>query len=224
MTTQHPEYLGQVALARREALGLTKQAVHATVGLNPLTISKIENGEAGRIRKDTLTRLDKVLKWRDRSAEFAFTMRRPPVEIDADSLEEPIPSVLYIPFPPELIQTTVKMAEQVADTAGSDERLASIVNSMDIVADRILRAWTIADVERQRFEGTLSSATIEMLLGHYMRRTPQAPTGQDQDELMYLRWLLGRLPDNVPAEQEERFVQRWARVQQIFAAPRRINE
>ncbi|MFF5037875.1 helix-turn-helix domain-containing protein [Nocardia salmonicida] len=224
MTTQHPEYLGQVALARREALGLTKQAVHAAVGLNPLTISKIENGEAGRIRKDTLTRLDKVYKWKERSAELAFTMRRPPVEIDADAPEEPVPSVLYIPFPPELIQTTVKMAESVADAAGGDERLAAIVNSMDTVADRILRAWTIADVERQRYEGTLSSATIEMLLGHYMRRTPQAPTVQDENELMYLRWLLGRLPDSVPAEQAERFAQRWALVQQIFAAPRRINE
>ncbi len=224
MTTQHPEYLGQVAHARRDALGLSKQAVHAAVGLNPLTISKIENGDAGRIRKDTLTRLDKVLKWKDGSAEAAWTSRRPPVEISEDSGEKPVPSVLYIPFPPELIQNTVKMAEQVADIAGEDERLASIVSNMDTVADRILRAWTIADVERQRYAGTLSSATIEMLLGHYMRRTPEAPTVQDQNELMYLRWLLDRLPESVPAEQAERFAQRWALVQQIFSAPRRINE
>ncbi|WP_280462221.1 helix-turn-helix domain-containing protein [Nocardia carnea] len=221
MSTQHPEYLGQVALARREELKLSKQAVHAAVGLNPLTISKIESGEAGRIRKDTLARLDRVLQWRDGSAKDALTARLPPREI-GDS-PEPVPTVLYIPFPADLIQTTVNMAEEIAEVAAGDERLAEIVGTVDTVADRILRAWTIADIERQRYEGTLSSATIEMLLGHYMRRTPQAPTTQDHNELMYLRWLLGRLPDSVSAEDEERFAQRWARVQQIFASPR-INE
>lgn len=221
-TQQHPEYLGQVVRARREDLGLTKQAVHAAVGLNPLTLSKIEDGNATRIRKDTLARLDRVLRWKDRSAEGAFTDQRPPVEIGTNS-GEPVPSVLYIPFPPELIQSTVKMAEQVASIAGGDERLASIVGSIDTVADRILRAWTIADVERQRYEGTLSSATTEMLLGHYMRRTPEAPTVQDQNELMYLRWLLGRLPESVPAEQADQYAQRWALVQQILTAPRRSS-
>ncbi|NNH73649.1 helix-turn-helix transcriptional regulator [Nocardia uniformis] len=222
MTTQHPEYLGQVTHARREELKLSKQAVHASVGLNPLTLSKIENGQAGQIRKDTLSRLDRAMQWKEGSAEAAFVWRRPPVE--ASKSPATAPSVLYIPFPPELIQSTVKLAETVADAVGGDERLAGIVSNMDTVADRILRAWTIADIERQKFEGTLSSATIEMLLGHYMRRTPQAPTVQDADELLYLRWLLGRLPESVPADQEERFVQRWARVQQMFSVPGRITE
>ncbi|WP_330180929.1 helix-turn-helix domain-containing protein [Nocardia sp. NBC_01503] len=213
--------MGQVALARREVLDLSKQAVHAAVGLNPLTLSKIENGQAGRLRKDTLARLDKVLQWQDGSAEAAWTMGRPPVEVTKSA--QTVPSVLYIPFPPELIQDTVKLAELVAHIAGDDERWAALVADMDTVADRVLRAWTIADIERQRFEGTLSPATIEMLLGHYMRRAPEAPTVQDQDELMYLRWLLGRLPDTTPADQEERFAQRWARVQQMYAAPRRIS-
>lgn len=223
MTTQHADYLGQVAQARREKLGLSKQAVHAAVGLNPITLNKIENGQAKGIRKDTLSRLDKVLEWKAGSAEAAFVSRQPPVELGT-SQEPVVPSVLYIPFPPELIQTTVMLAEKLAAAVGTDEQLAGIASDMDIVADRVLRAWTIADVERQKFEGTLSAATIEMLLGHYLRRTPQAPSVQDEDELLYLRWLLGRLPDSVPAEEETRFAQRWARVQQMFAGPRRITE
>ncbi|WP_405140383.1 helix-turn-helix domain-containing protein [Nocardia sp. NBC_01388] len=222
MTTQNPGYLGQVVRERRDALKLSKQAVHAAVGLNPLTLSKIENGQAGRVRKDTLTRLDKVLQWKSGSAAAAFDTARPPIDIALAPV--PIPSVLYIPFPPELIQMTVKLAELVADSAGTDERFASVVNSMNTVADRVLRAWTIADIERQRYGGTLSAATIEMLLGHYLRRTPQAPTDADQDELMYLRWLLGRLPES-ESEQAERYAQRWARVEQMLAAaPRQINE
>ncbi|MFE1596572.1 helix-turn-helix domain-containing protein [Nocardia sp. NPDC058705] len=220
--TQHPEYLGQAVQARRNELGLSKSAVHAISGLNPLTLSKIEDGQAGRIRKDTLNKLDTALQWQKGSAEAAFTARRPPVEATATA--QRAPSVLYIPFPPDLIQSTVKLAETVSSMAGGDERLADVVASMDTVADRILRAWTIADVERQRYDGTLSPATIEMLLGHYMRRTPDAPTAQDNEELLYLRWLLGRLPDSTPADQEERFAQRWTHVQQMFAAPRGINQ
>lgn len=216
MTAQHPEYLGEVALARREALDLTKQAVHQAVGLNPLTLSKIESGQAGRLRKDTLSRLDRVLQWKDGSAAAAWISRTPP-KVDTSADAEPVPQVLYIPFPGELIHGTVELAQAVAAAAGGDERLTTIVSDMDTVADRILRAWTIADVERQRHEGTLSSSTTEMLLGHYMRRTPEAPTAQDQDELWYLRWLLGRL-ESVPAEQHERFAQRWERVQLMLAA------
>ncbi|WP_216897355.1 hypothetical protein [Nocardia alni] len=184
-------------------------------------MSKIENGLAGRIHKSTFTRLDKVLQWEDGSAEKAFTSRRPPVK--ATTSAQPVPTVLYVPFPPDLIQKTVKLAEAVTEAAAGDERLATLVTEMDTVADRILRAWTIADIERQRYEGTLSSATIEMLLGHYMRRTPEAPTVQDQEELMYLRWLLGRLPES-DSEQEERFAQRWVRVQRMFAASHRTSE
>lgn len=218
--TQHPEYLGQVALARRKALKLTKRAVHQAVGLNPLTIGKIESGQAGRIHADTLARLDTAYLWEEGSAKDAFMSRLPPREIKPDSPKKRAPSVLYIPFPPDLIQRTVILAKDITDAAAGDERLAEIVDSADTVADRILRAWTIADVERQRFDGTLSEATIEMLLGHYMRRDPQAPTAQDHTELMYLRWLLGRLPDSVPAEEEERFADRWAQVQQMLASSR----
>lgn len=220
MSTQHPEYLGQVALARRTALKMTKRAVHQAVGLNPLTISKIESGQAGRIHADTLTRLDTVYLWEPNSAKDAFLSRMPPREINPDSPKKPAPRVLYIPFPPQLIQRTVNVAKEITEAAAGDERLAEVVGSADIVADGILRAWTIADVERQRFAGTLSPATIEMLLGHYMRRDPEAPTAEDQDELMYLRWLLGRLPDSVPAEDEERFADRWAQVQQMLASSR----
>jgi len=219
--TTHPEYLGQVAQARREELELSKQAIHDAVGLNPLTVSKIENGQARRLQKNTLKRLDEVLRWKDGSAAAAFKTRTPPKEATPPKR---VPTVLYIPFPPELIQKTVKLSETVAEAAAGDERLAGLVSEMDTVADRILRAWTIADIERQRYEGTLSSATIEMLLGHYMRRTPQAPTPQDHEELMYLRWLLDRTPDSLPSEQTERFAQRWARVQHIFAAPQRMSE
>lgn len=221
MTTQNPGYLGQVVRERRDALKLNKQAVHKAVGLNPLTLSKIENGEANRLRDDTLARLDKVLQWKEGSASDAYTKQLPPIDIA--HAPQKIPRVLYVPFPPDLIQLTVRLSEEVARLAGGDERLASVVNDMNTVADRVLRAWTIADIERQRFDGTLSAATIEMLLGHYLRRTPDAPTDADQDELMYLRWLLGRLPES-QSEHAERYAQRWAQAEQMLAAPRPINE
>ncbi|AYF75315.1 XRE family transcriptional regulator [Nocardia yunnanensis] len=222
MTTQHPEYLGQVVQARRGELGLSKQAIHAAVGLNPRTIDKIESGEAGRIRNDTLPRLDKVLGWEEGSASDAFTKRLPPRVIDIANEPLPASKVLYVPIPANLFQDTVRMAQMVTEVAGDDERLAPLVEGMNTIADRILRAWTIADIEHQRFDKTLSAATIEMLLGHYLRRTPQAPTADDHTELMYLRWLLGRLPES-ESERAEEFAQRWSQMEQTLSATRRIN-
>ncbi|GGK62817.1 hypothetical protein GCM10011591_38820 [Nocardia camponoti] len=222
MTTRHPEYLGQVVQARREELGLSKQAVHAAVGLNPRTIDKIESGQAGRIRNDTLPRLDTVLQWKDGSALDAFTKHLPPRVTAAADVPQPTSKVLYIPIPANLFQDTVAMAQRVTEVAGDDERLAPLVEGMNTIADRMLRAWTIADIEHQRFDGTLSAATIEMLLGHYLRRAPQAPTADDHTELLYLRWLLERLPES-ESERAEEFAQRWSQMQQTLSATRRIN-
>ncbi|RJO77609.1 hypothetical protein D5S18_07670 [Nocardia panacis] len=222
MTTQHPEYLGQVAQARREELGLTKQAVHALVGLNPFTIGKVEAGQAERIRKDTLTRLDRALQWKEGSASDALTKQLPPRVITIADASVPMSRVLYVPIPANLFTDTVRMAETVTEAAGDDERLAPLVEHMNTIADRMLRAWTIADIEHQRYDGTLSAATIEMLLGHYLRRAPQAATADDHTELMYLRWLLGRLPES-ESERDEEFAQRWSQMEQTFSATRRIN-
>ncbi|MEV6364894.1 helix-turn-helix domain-containing protein [Nocardia asteroides] len=220
--TTYPEYLGQVVQARRKELDLSKQAVHTKAGLNPRTIDKIENGQAMQFRGDTLTRLDTVLQWKEGSASDAFTKHAPPKVIDVADASVPTSKVLYAPIPANLFQDTVGMAQRVAEVAGDDERLAPLVEGMNTIADRMLRAWTIADIEHQRFDGTLSAATIEMLLGHYLRRDPQAPTADDHTELLYLRWLLGRLPES-EAERAEEFAQRWSQMEQTFSATRRIN-
>nr|WP_278262800.1 helix-turn-helix domain-containing protein [Nocardia sp. AG03] len=222
MTTRYPEYLGQVVQARRTELGMSRQALHAATGLNPRTIEKIESGKAGILRDNTLPRLDAGLKWKGGSASNAFTKRLPPEVIDSTDAPQPTSKVLYVPIPANLFQDTVGMAQRVTEVAGDDERLAPLVDGMNTIADRMLRAWTIADIEHQRFDGTLSEATIEMLLGHYLRREPQAPTADDQTELLYLRWLLGRLPESA-SERAEEFAQRWSQTERTLSGTRRIN-
>jgi hypothetical protein len=51
-----------------------------------------------------------------------------------------------------------------------------------------------------------------MLLGDYLSRIPNAVDDEDMADLLYLRWLLDRAPDNLTDAQKEAFAARWGQV------------
>lgn len=223
MTTTDVERFGHLVTARRRELGLTSQQVRAAGGPGLVTLGKIESGSAGKLHLETFTKLDHALRWQPGSAASAYDTGTVPKPLSANGTNQsesptaPTPNVQYVAFPPGVIDEVVGLAKHLEAIAADDARLAGVSEGLDAVADRILRAWTIAEIERMRFAGSLTASMIEMLLGHYWRRTPQAPNPQDQEELMYMRWLLDRAPDTISDEEVVRFAARWSAVQRMLA-------
>ncbi|WP_069159656.1 helix-turn-helix domain-containing protein [Nocardia altamirensis] len=224
MATTDVVRFGRLVTARRRELGLTSQQVRDAGGPGLVTLGKIESGTAGKLHLETFAKLDHALQWQPGGATAAYDSGAVPIPLSAevpahtsDVLTVPPPNVHYVAFPPGVIDEVVGLAKRLEALAADDARLAEVSEGLDEVADRILRAWTIAEIERMRVAGTLTTSMIEMLLGHYWRRTPQAPNPQDQEELMYMRWLLDRAPETTSPEQVSRFAARWAAVQRMLA-------
>ncbi|WP_331761189.1 hypothetical protein OG225_42775 (plasmid) [Nocardia sp. NBC_01377] len=217
MTTADAERFGRVVNARRRVLGLNPQQVHDAGGPAPTTLSKIENGAAGKLYLSTFQKLDTGLRWQPGSAASAHDHGTTPVPVNGIGPESvKVPTPVYVAFPPGVIEEVCGIAKDLEMRAAADGQLSEISVGLDRVADRILRAWTIAEIERMRVAGSLETLPVETLLGHYMRRTPLAPTPEDHEELMYMRWLLCRLPADCSEEMELRFAARWNRVRQML--------
>ncbi|WP_433663066.1 hypothetical protein ACQPW1_13580 [Nocardia sp. CA-128927] len=222
MTTTDVERFGHLVTARRRELGLTSQQVRDAGGPGLVTLGKIESGTAGKLHLETFAKLDQALRWQPGGAAAAYDTGTTPMPLSANGINQPesstpTPNIQYVAFPPGVIDEVVGLAKHLEAMAADDERLAVVSAGLDAVADRILRAWTIAEIERMRVAGSLTASMIEMLLGHYWRRTPQAPNPQDQEELLYMRWLLDRAPDTICDEQVSRFAARWSAVQRMLA-------
>ncbi len=213
---------GRLVTARRRELGLTSQQVRDAGGPGLVTLGKIESGTAGKLHLETFAKLDQALRWQPGGAASAYDSGVVPSPLSTDgsphpeTLGTPTPNVQYVAFPPGVIDEVVGLAKRLEAIAADNQQLAEVSAGLDAVADRILRAWTIAEIERMRVAGSLTASMIEMLLGHYLRRAPQAPNQQDQEELMYMRWLLDRAPENLADEQALRFAARWAAVQRML--------
>ena len=163
----------------------------------------------------TFKKLDAALRWKPGSAARAFDgaepeplgghrRRRRPQKIAATeySVTLPLSSVA------QLLQSA-KNLESLTDQLDNAE-LKEISRELDLHVDRILRTWIIAQVEgRLRVGDQLKDdVMIEMLLGDYLNRTPDAVDKEDIEDLLYLRWLLGRAGDTLTPDQRDAFAER----------------
>lgn len=215
MTTPDHVRFGRIVAARRRELGLTLDDVAEKGGPSQVTTSGIEQGAISRPQLQTFKKLDAVLRWKPGSAARAFDgaepepvggtrRRRRPQKIAATeySVILPLSSVA------QLLQAA-KNLESLTERLDSAE-LKEISRELDLHVDRILRTWIIAQVEGRLRAGDhlKGDVMIEMLLGDYLARTPDAVDDEDVEDLLYLRWLLGRAPDTLTAEQRDAFAER----------------
>ncbi|KDE10058.1 hypothetical protein NQ854_24650 [Rhodococcus ruber] len=110
-----------------------------------------------------------------------------------------------------------KRYERLAGTIEDRELVAELgrINTdFDVLVDRILRAWLIAQLERKSAPDSpvRGDPVVEMLIGDYLNRTPEPPSVEDAHELLYLRWLTGRAGD-IDEATEHAFVTQWSKAQ-----------
>lgn len=214
--TADPVWFGDTVNNRRLGLGLSPEGVRAQGGPGVVTLRKIQAGTAGHLHVETLKKLDRGLRWEPGSAAAAYADGTPPVPLTTIVAR---PSVVYLAVQPDIVNEICRISDDLAELAAEDGRLSQISANLTLASDRVLRAWTIAEIERMRAVDILGALPVEMLLGHYFRRSIEAPTAADSEELMYLRWLVGRLPEDCPTEMRTRFEARWGLAQQMFTKP-----
>ncbi|CRK54616.1 conserved protein of unknown function [Rhodococcus sp. RD6.2] len=213
--------LAEAVAERRRQLNLTLDQVKEAGGPSDVTTGKIEKALIADPSARTLRRLDVGLRWVDGSAARVLTgglavpaeeipsvrMARPnAVGADADSVTLSLAVV-------NDLSDIAKLYERAA-AAVKDEQVAGelrdINERLDLLVDRIMRAWLTAQLEQKTTEPSplRGDPMIEMLLGDYLNRTPEPPTEEDADELQYLRWLTGRAGE-LDSATEQRFVAKW---------------
>lgn len=209
--TAHPERFGRLVESRRRELGLSHRAVSEAGGPTTVTISKIERGHTPQPGLKTFAKLDRALKWRAGSAARAFEgaepepiegvkRRRPPATADSRRITATEDAVtLRTDVVAELIDAVTQLDSIVERL--QDPQLSEADRTVQLIVDRIFRAWIIAQIESWRSAGELhrNEIMVTRMLGDYLGREPKSSDSNDAEDLAYLRWLLGRGEDPPPA-------------------------
>ncbi|MEE2033383.1 helix-turn-helix domain-containing protein [Rhodococcus chondri] len=216
----------QIVAERRRLLGLTLDELQAAGGPSDVTTSKIEKGALAAPSARTLKRLDHSLRWAEGSAARAFAGGDPTPLEELPATRRSTPAAVSADV--DSVTLSLNVVNDLSDIAkryellatGVDPQIAAplkeINSDFDLLVDRILRAWLIAQLERRNV-GPDSPLThdpmVEMLIGDYLNRTPEPPTPDDAHDLLYLRWLTGR-PIDADASTEATFIARRSSAQE----------
>lgn len=215
------ERLAEAVADRRKQLNLTLDQLKARGGPSDVTTGKIEKAGIPEPSARTLRRLDAGLRWIEGSSARVVAGGEPvPVE-DMPSTRMSTPGAVNADADSVTLSLTVvndlsdvaklyeRLKTSVQDPAVAGE-LGKINEQLDLLVDRIMRAWLIAQLERKTDPQSplRSDPMTEMLIGDYLNRTPEPPTPEDAVELKYLRWLTGR-DGELDATTEQTFISRW---------------
>mgnify|MGYP005989621271 CR=1 FL=1 len=208
---------GAIVNKRRRELGLSLDDVAASGGPSQVTVSNIEQGTTNRPHFATFTKLDEVLKWKSGSAARAFDGQEP------EALEEVRnrhrPSQSRGPNPDSVtvsmrtvgdLLTAAQRIERIASSKTASAELKDASAELDLHVDRVMRAWIIVQVETRLCGGDdlQNDFMIDMFLKDYLSRASTPATAEDETELSYLQWLLGRADDLSP-DRIHTYEQRW---------------
>lgn len=224
MTNERARF-ARIVAERRRLLGLTLDQLQQAGGPSDVTTGKIEKGAIASPSARTLRRLDTGLQWTEGSAARAFAGGEPTALEEVPSVRRSTPGTVNAAADSVTLSLTV--VNELSDIAKRYERLAGTIEDRELVAelgrintdfdvlvDRILRAWLIAQLERKSAPDSpvRGDPVVEMLIGDYLNRTPEPPSVEDAHELLYLRWLTGRAGD-IDEATEHAFVTQWSKAQ-----------
>ncbi|WP_143153903.1 helix-turn-helix domain-containing protein [Rhodococcus rhodnii] len=216
---------GRLVAERRRALALSLVALRNAGGPVPATTSKIERGLEPKPALATFQRLDRALNWVPGSASQAWNGGTPlPAEearnqgaLGARPLNENDGSSILVSSQllPVLTRVVNRLREGLASAEGQmPTELISAIGDLEIVVDRLNRAWLIDYTERRLMDdGTIDDDPLLSLIlaPELSARSDTALDSYDQGEAIYLRWLLGRndrLTDDDRKRAEARFALR----------------
>lgn len=217
MTASDPERFGRLVHARRRFLGLTTVEVAEAGGPSKPTMHRLESGRARRPDTATLNKLDLALKWVPGSAAKALDGGDPtPLEDDRRVIfPELVRPVVATEYGVMLsMETLGALTEAVQSLRSADlSEAENATEELSSIADRLLRAWIIAQAEAWKAQGDLQSndVLVTRMLGSSLHRAPgPSATAEDIEDVGYLRWLIGRVANPSP-EEEARWRERWER-------------
>ncbi|NCL75578.1 helix-turn-helix domain-containing protein [Rhodococcus sp. YH1] len=224
MTNERARF-ARIVAERRRLLGLTLDQLQQAGGPSDVTTGKIEKGAIASPSARTLRRLDTGLQWTEGSAARAFAGGDPTALEEVPSIRRSTPGAVNAAADSVTLSLTV--VNELSDLAKRYEKLAGTIEDRELVAelgqinadfdllvDRILRAWLIAQLERKSAPDSpvRGDPVVEMLIGDYLNRTPEPPSVEDAHELLYLRWLTGRAGE-IDEATEHAFVTQWSKAQ-----------
>ncbi len=189
MTNERARF-ARIVAERRRLLGLTLDQLQQAGGPSDVTTGKIEKGAIASPSARTLRRLDTGLQWTEGSAARAFAGGGEPTALEeVPSVRRSTPSAVNAAADSVTLSLTV--VNELSDIAKRYERLAGgtiedqelvaelgrINTDFDVLVDRILRAWLIAQLERKSAPDSpvRGDPVVEMLIGDYLNRTPEPP-------------------------------------------------
>lgn len=204
---------GKHVLAKRNAVNLTQEGVHAKSGLSVPTLRKIENGDAKRITPRTHRKLDVALDQPEgTSATIWATLTGGHRMIDprnASTVQETAPPITLalgpreIGFPIRDFTRLYSVVRRLQDAPVPPE-FAESMQELATLVERIGVPYWIGVLEANGGPDRELHPIVDQAIGHILER----PVAVDDPELresgMYARWLARRLPD-VDAVTETRF-------------------
>jgi transcriptional regulator with XRE-family HTH domain len=209
---------GAIVNKRRRELGLSLDDVAASGGPSQVTVSNIEQGSTNRPHFGTFTKLDAVLKWKPGSAARAFDGQEPEAFDEQGRNNKRRPQTLGLN--PDSVTVSMRTVGDLLTAAQKIERIASsetaspelkdASSELDLHVDRVMRAWIIVQVEARLCVGDdlQNDVMIDMFLKDYLSRASEPATAEDEAELGYLQWLLGKADDLSP-DREHTYQERW---------------
>lgn len=234
MSEPDPNRFGELVRRRRNTLGMTMRDVAEGGGPSTPTMNRLEAGRIRRPDRDTFVKLDHVLQWVSGSAARAFnggvpesterstrvptaSGERPIIATDAGVLISTQVLSEYVTLVDRLGKAVSRPDLQKMDADGLRATIRTLegdVTQLQVMLNRVLRAWITVQVEQWKMQGELQQRelVINMMIGDQLDREPdQSETPQDDlEDINYLRWLLNRRQD-AAAEDVARWRQRWER-------------
>lgn len=208
---------GAIVNKRRRELGLSLDDVAAGGGPSQVTVSNIEQGSTNRPHFGTFAKLDAVLKWQPGSAARAFDGQEPEA-LDQGRNNKRRPQALGLnPGSVTVSMRTVgdlltaaQKIERIASSETASPELKDASSELDLHVDRVMRAWIIVQVEARLCidDDLQNDVMVDMFLKDYLSRASRPPTAEDETELGYLQWLLGKA-DDLSQDREHTYQERW---------------
>jgi len=217
------EHFGARVRARREELRLRSRQVTDLDGPPEVTLAKIESGDTKRPSRGTLTALDHALSWAPGSAGRLLSNGEDPISLPARQPGEGRQLLTADPGAPLTAARVVELtrvSHEVDDAAArhpDDDQLSEAAHALNLVTDRFLRTWLIALLESSTdTPGDVPPDPIrDIMLSQYLRRPPgEDLADDDRADVLYVRWLVGQLPEDQLTPSTLALLQmRWAAAQ-----------
>lgn len=222
---------GRLVADRRKALALTLKQLSEAGGPSDVTTGKIERGGIEEPSARTLRRLDKGLRWKEGSAARTLIGGEP---VPLEELPSAAPALGggavsagpdSVTMSLSLVSDLSGLAKRLENVAKQDaitrEDVAAVGAELDVVVDRILRSWVIAQLEMKVGpDRDQKDFMVEMLIGDYLDRKPVIENKSDEIDLLYMRWLTGRAAEGIDPEMDRQFTARWQQVKNQEKKPK----